>query len=29
MQSGFWHTFAAGVDDIRIKEGRLSIKLKK
>ncbi len=29
MQSGFWRTFAAGVDDIRIKEGRLSIKLKK
>jgi len=29
MQSGFWRTFAAGIDDIQIKEGRLSIKLKK
>ena len=29
MQTGFWRTFAAGVDDIQIKEGRLSIKLKK
>ncbi len=28
MQSGFWHTFAAGIEDIRIVEGRLSIKLK-
>jgi hypothetical protein len=28
MQKGFWHTFAAGVEDIRITEGRLSIKLK-
>jgi hypothetical protein len=25
---GFWHAFAAGVDDIRISEGELSIKLK-
>ncbi len=28
MQNGFWHTFAEGVEDIRIVEGRLSIKLK-
>ena len=25
---GFWHTFAAGVEDIRITEGQLTIKLK-
>lgn len=28
MEQGFWHTFAAGVDDIRIEEGKLAIKLK-
>jgi hypothetical protein len=28
MQNGFWNTFAAGIEDIRIIEGRLSIKLK-
>jgi len=28
IQSGFWRTFAAGVEDIRIVEGRLAIKLK-
>ena len=28
MQSGFWRSFAAGVDDIRIVEGRLTITLK-
>ncbi len=28
MQKGFWHVFAAGVENIRIVEGQLSIKLK-
>ena len=28
LDKGFWHAFAAGVDDIRISEGELSIKLK-
>jgi hypothetical protein len=28
MGKGFWHAFAAGVEDIRISEGELNIKLK-
>ena len=28
MESGFWHTFAAGIADIRIVDGRLSVTLK-
>ncbi len=28
IQRGFWQTFSAGVDDIRIREGSLSIRLK-
>jgi hypothetical protein len=28
MENGFWRTFAAGIDDIRIIEGRLSVTLK-
>ena len=28
MESGFWRTFAAGIDDIRIVDGRLSVTLK-
>ena len=28
MEGGFWHTFAAGIKDIRIVDGRLSITLK-
>ena len=27
-ERGFWHTFAAGVEDIRVEEGHLTIKLK-
>lgn len=29
MEGGFWRTFAAGIDDIRIVDGRLSVTLKK
>ncbi len=29
MQPGFWKTFSAGVEDIRVTEGRLTIKLRK
>lgn len=28
MNHGFWHAFAAGVEDIRIEEGQLTVKLK-
>ena len=28
MDQGFWHTFAAGVDDIHIENGKLTIRLK-
>jgi hypothetical protein len=28
MESGFWRTFAAGIEDIRIVDGRLSVSLK-
>jgi hypothetical protein len=28
MDSGFWRTFAAGIEDIRIVDGRLSVILK-
>lgn len=28
MEDGFWHTLSAGIEDIRIEEGRLTIKLK-
>jgi hypothetical protein len=28
MEGGFWRTFAAGIDDIRIVDGRLSVSLK-
>jgi hypothetical protein len=28
MDHGFWHTFAAGIEHIRVENGRLSIKLK-
>jgi hypothetical protein len=27
-QGGFWHTFAAGVEDIRVEEGRLTVRLR-
>jgi hypothetical protein len=28
MDKGFWHTFAAGVDDIHIEDGKLTLRLK-
>jgi hypothetical protein len=27
-QGGFWHVFAAGVEDIRVEEGRLTVRLR-